>query len=43
MNTLRLQYKNIDFEKVLIAVGMTLMEATGIILLICGLLNIKPF
>ena len=43
MDTLRLQYKKIDFERALIAIGMTLMEATGIILLICGLLNIRPF
>ena len=43
MYTLRLQYKKIDIERVLIAVGMTLMEATGIILLICGIMDIKPF
>lgn len=36
MNTLRL-------ERAMIAIGMTMMEATGIILLICGILDIKPF
>lgn len=43
MNTLRLQYKKIDFERIMIALGMTLMEVTGIILLICGILDFRPF
>ena len=43
MNTLRLQYKKFDLEKATIAIGMTLMEATGIVLLFCGLFNIRPF
>lgn len=43
MNTLRLNYTKIDFEKVLITLGMALMEASGVILLFCGLLDIKIF
>ena len=36
MNTLRL-------ERMVIGLGMTFMEVTGIILLICGILGIQPF
>ena len=36
MNTLR-------FEKTMIALGMTLMEASGMVLLICGILDIRLF
>ena len=36
MNTLRL-------ERMMIGLGMTFMELTGIILLICGILGIRPF
>lgn len=36
MNTLRL-------ERIMIGLGMTFMEATGIILLICGILDYRPF
>lgn len=36
MNTLRL-------ERMVIGLGMTFMEVTGIILLICGILGIRPF
>lgn len=43
MNTLRLQYSKIDFEKVIITLGMALMEASGVVLLVCGLLDIKIF
>lgn len=43
MNTLRLQYGKIDFEKVMITLGMALMEASGVVLLVCGLLDIKIF
>lgn len=43
MHTLRLQYRKTDLEKVLITLGMTFMEMTGIILLICGILGVKPF
>lgn len=43
MNTLRLNYTKIDFEKVMITLGMALMEVSGIILLVCGLLDIKIF
>lgn len=43
MDTLRLNYRKIDFEKVMITLGMALMEASGVILLFCGLLDIKIF
>lgn len=43
MHTLRLQCKKIDIESVLITVGMAFMEATGMVLLICGIFGIKPF
>lgn len=43
MNTLRLQYKKIDIERVIIGIGMALMETTGIVLLICGIMGIRPF
>ena len=36
MNTLRL-------ERAMIGLGMTFMEVTGFILLICGILGVKPF
>ena len=36
MNTLRL-------ERMMIGLGMTIMESIGIILLICGILGIRPF
>lgn len=43
MNTLRLNYNKIDIEKVMITLGMALMEASGIVFLFCGLLDIKIF
>lgn len=43
MNTLRLNYNKIDFEKAMITLGMALMEVSGILLLICGLFDIKIF
>ena len=43
MNTLLLNYRKIDFEKVLITLGMAFMEVTGVVLLFCGLLEIKIF
>lgn len=36
MNALRM-------ERTMITIGMMLMEAMGLILLICGLLNVHPF
>ena len=36
MNTLRL-------ERAMIGIGMTIMEAIGMIFLICGILGIRPF
>lgn len=43
MNALRLNYNKIDFEKVMITVGMTLMEVSGIVFLFCGLFDIRIF
>ena len=43
MNTLKLWNGRIDVEKVLIAATMTLMEISGFVFLICGILDIKPF
>ena len=43
MNTLRLQYRKFDLEKTMIAIGMTLMEVTGTVLLFCGLFDIRLF
>lgn len=43
MNTLRLQYNKVNMEKAMIMVGMTLMEMTGLVLLVCGLFNIRIF
>lgn len=43
MNTLKLQYKKMDMEKVMILTGMILMETSGAILFFCGLLDIKIF
>jgi len=43
MNTLRLQYGKIDFEKVMITLGMVLMEASGAVLLVCGIFDIRIF
>ena len=43
MNTLRLNYNKTDLEKIMITLGMALMEASGAILLFCGLLDIKIF
>lgn len=43
MHTLRLQYRKLDMERTLIALGMAAMEITGMVLLICGILGIKPF
>ena len=43
MNTLRLQYNKMDIEKMLITIGMAVMEVTGFVLLFCGLLDIKIF
>lgn len=43
MNTLRLQVRKFDMEKVMLGFGMILMETTGLVLLICGILDIKIF
>lgn len=43
MNTLKLQYGKFDFEKAMIAMGIAFMEASGMILLICGLFDIRLF
>lgn len=41
MQTLRLNLDKVDFEKAMITLGMTLMEVTGFILLVCGLFDIR--
>ncbi len=43
MNTVRLYFGKIDFEKVMITLGMTLMELFGVITLFCGIMDIKIF
>lgn len=43
MNTLRLNYYKIDIERILITLGLALMEASGFLLLMCGLFDIKIF
>ena len=43
MNTLRLQFNKTDIQKMMITLGMALMEVTGLVLLICGIYNIKIF
>ena len=43
MNTLRVQYNKIDIEKMMIMLGMAFMEVTGLILLFCGLYDIRIF
>lgn len=41
MQTLRISLERIDLEKVAITLGMALMETTGVILLVCGLFDIR--
>ena len=43
MNTLQLRFNKIDFEKVIATLGFALMEASGIVFMVCGLLDIKFF
>ncbi len=43
MHTLRLDFQKMDIERVLISVGMMVMESFGFIMLICGILGIKIF
>lgn len=43
MNVLQLQLKKMDIEKMMIGLGMVLMETTGLVLLVCGILDIKIF
>lgn len=43
MNTAKLMSKKIDFEKVFIAVGISLMEIFGVVTLFCGICDIKIF
>ncbi len=43
MNTLRLNFNRVDMEKVMITLGMALMEASGVVLLICGIFDIRIF
>ena len=41
MQTLKLNLAKMDIEKTMITLGMALMEATGIVLLLCGLFDIR--
>lgn len=43
MNTSKLNYFKMDVEKTVIMLGMAFMEASGAILLFCGLFDIKIF
>ncbi len=43
MNTRRLNLHKIDLEKVVITLGMSLMEIFGVVALFCGILDIKIF
>jgi len=41
MNTARLRQRRWDVEKVIITVGMLMMEGFGTVMLFCGILDIK--
>ncbi len=43
MQTVRLDFSKIDVERILISLGMTVMESFGLIMLICGIFGIKIF
>lgn len=43
MNTTRLEFNKIDFEKVMITLAIILMEGFGVLTLVCGILGIKIF
>ena len=43
MNTARLAVNKMDVEKMMIALGMAVMEGFGLLTLICGFLGIKIF
>ena len=43
MHTLRFIEGKVYLEKVLTAVGILWMELTGLVLLICVILGVKPF
>ena len=43
MYTLRLEIQKKEVERVLISLGMMVMEGFGLIMLICGILGIKIF
>ena len=43
MHTAKVRVKRIDWERVMIALGMALMEASGMFFLICGLTGFRPF
>lgn len=41
MNTARVKHAKYDMEKVMISVGMFLMECFGIVMFFCGVFDIK--
>lgn len=41
MNTIRMKQRKWDLEKVMITAGMFMMESFGIVMLFCGILDIK--
>ena len=43
MNTARLEFNKIDMEKIMITLGMVLLEGFGFLTLICGILGVKIF
>lgn len=43
MNTLKLELRKIDLEKMVIRISMTMLEGFGIIALVCGIFGVKLF
>ncbi len=43
MNTMKMNFSKIDFEKIMITLGMGMMEVFGVITLFCGLFDVKLF
>ena len=41
MNTIGMKQRKWDMEKVMITAGMLMMESFGIVMLFCGILDIK--
>ncbi len=43
MDTARLEFRKMDIERIVIALGMAFVECAGLVMLICGILGIKIF